>query len=420
MGYKQQSPLAVDEGGSGQTTYTNGQLLIGNTTGNTLSKSTLTAGTGITVTNGTGTITIDADNNGDVVGPGSATDSNLASFDGVTGKLIKDSGIAQGDVVEASATLQQYRVIVGDSGAKDVAALSSVGTSGQVLTSNGAGSNPSWQDNADGDVTGPASSTNNAIARFDGTTGKIIQNSVVTIADSTGLINSAGTNAGGNTGHRLTNSSNTASSGLNLRLGVGGGSADDPYLRYAVDGVLEYSMGIDNDDSDALVITNANTLNGANYMRMTTDGEVNWPSQPAFLGILSATDSNVTGNNTSFTVGSGNAFTEIFDQGSDFVTTGTFTAPVTGRYFLEFANRLSGTSGATDWIVTIVTSNRSYQQRDVPPTTTSLVADISVIADMDAGDTATFTLKLNGVGADTSDVIGGGTGQTRVSGTLIC
>ena len=50
--------LSVAQGGTGQTTYTNGQLLIGNTTGNTLVKSTLTAGTGINITNGAGTITI--------------------------------------------------------------------------------------------------------------------------------------------------------------------------------------------------------------------------------------------------------------------------------------------------------------------------------------------------------------------------
>lgn len=35
-------------------------------------------------------------------------------------------------------------------------------------------------------VTGPASATDNAVARFDGTTGKLVQNSVVTIADTTG------------------------------------------------------------------------------------------------------------------------------------------------------------------------------------------------------------------------------------------
>jgi hypothetical protein len=50
--------LDVDNGGTGQTTYTNGQLLIGNTTGNTLTKATLTAGAGITITNGTGSISV--------------------------------------------------------------------------------------------------------------------------------------------------------------------------------------------------------------------------------------------------------------------------------------------------------------------------------------------------------------------------
>jgi len=39
-----------------------------------------------------------------------------------------------------------------------------------------------------GDVVGPASATDNAVARFDGTTGKLIQNSAVTIADTTGDI----------------------------------------------------------------------------------------------------------------------------------------------------------------------------------------------------------------------------------------
>ena len=52
--------LAVANGGTGQTTYTNGQLLIGNTTGNTLTKATLTAGTNVTITNSTGSITINA------------------------------------------------------------------------------------------------------------------------------------------------------------------------------------------------------------------------------------------------------------------------------------------------------------------------------------------------------------------------
>lgn len=50
--------LPVLFGGTGQSTFTNGQLLIGNSTGNTLAKSTLTAGANINISNGTGSITI--------------------------------------------------------------------------------------------------------------------------------------------------------------------------------------------------------------------------------------------------------------------------------------------------------------------------------------------------------------------------
>jgi len=49
--------LAVGRGGTGQTSYTDGQLLIGNT-GNTLTKATLTQGTDLSITNGNGSISI--------------------------------------------------------------------------------------------------------------------------------------------------------------------------------------------------------------------------------------------------------------------------------------------------------------------------------------------------------------------------
>lgn len=52
--------LSVGNGGTGQATYTDGQLLIGSSAGNTLAKATLTAGSGITITNGAGSITISA------------------------------------------------------------------------------------------------------------------------------------------------------------------------------------------------------------------------------------------------------------------------------------------------------------------------------------------------------------------------
>ena len=63
-----------------------------------------------------------------------------------------------------------------------------------------------------GDVVGPASSTDNAIVRYDTTTGRLLQNSTVTIADSTGAIAGA--------------SSLTSPASTNLTLGLGtGGTA---------------------------------------------------------------------------------------------------------------------------------------------------------------------------------------------------
>jgi len=74
--------LPVANGGTGQTTYINGELLIGNTTGNTLTKATLTAGTGISVTNSTGTITIAATG-----GTGTVTSASVVSANGFAGTV---------------------------------------------------------------------------------------------------------------------------------------------------------------------------------------------------------------------------------------------------------------------------------------------------------------------------------------------
>jgi hypothetical protein len=76
-----------------------------------------------------------------------------------------------------------------------------------------------------GDVDGPASSTDNAVARFDGTTGKLIQNSVVTISDTgavTGVTTLAVTD--------LTDSSLTA--GRVTYAGTGGNLVDSANMTF--------------------------------------------------------------------------------------------------------------------------------------------------------------------------------------------
>lgn len=78
--------IDVAYGGTGQTTYVDGQLLIGNSTGNTLTKATLTAGAGISITNGSGSITIAA------TGGGSGTVTSITAGTGLTGGTITTSG----------------------------------------------------------------------------------------------------------------------------------------------------------------------------------------------------------------------------------------------------------------------------------------------------------------------------------------
>lgn len=61
------------------------------------------------------------------------------------------------------------------------------GTANRITITNGNGTvgNPVFDIGSDV-VTGPASATDNALVRFDGTTGKLLQNSAVTVADTTG------------------------------------------------------------------------------------------------------------------------------------------------------------------------------------------------------------------------------------------
>lgn len=68
---------------------------------------------------------------GNVTGPGSAVSGNVASFNGTTGKIIQDSGVAAAQVVTSAANLTNHAVVigVGSQGSKTIAA----GTTGQVL-----------------------------------------------------------------------------------------------------------------------------------------------------------------------------------------------------------------------------------------------------------------------------------------------
>jgi hypothetical protein len=125
-----------------------------------------------------------------VYGTGTTTAINAA---GTTGQLLLSGG--SGVPVWSStfpgippAPLTAGGVVYGTGTG---AAMSAAGTAGQILTSQGS-SPPIWSSAGAGDVQGPSSATDNAIARFDATTGKLIQNSAATVADTTGTITNNG------------------------------------------------------------------------------------------------------------------------------------------------------------------------------------------------------------------------------------
>jgi len=91
--------LAVANGGTGQTSFTDGQLLIGNSTGNTLTKASLTAGSGVTITPGAGSIQIA------FTGPGSGSVTSVAVSGGTTGLTTSGGPVTSAGTITLAGTL---------------------------------------------------------------------------------------------------------------------------------------------------------------------------------------------------------------------------------------------------------------------------------------------------------------------------
>lgn len=142
--------------------------------------------------------------------------------------------------------------------------------------------------------------------------------------------------------------------------------------------------------------------------------------QPAFLGYLASTVLNKTGAGTTYTLGT-DALTEVFDQNNNFTTAGVFTAPYTGRYFLAGSALLTGNAANVQTTFNINTSNRVYSTLNGHGSTGQNLSGFGdSVCDMDAADTATFTISASGEAGNTADVFGSGNAETRVSGFLIC
>lgn len=275
-----------------------------------------------------------------------------------------------------------------------------------------------------GDVVGPASASDNAITRFDLTTGKLIQNSVAILGDD-GSISSGSSSAGGNIALTMTNTDNTSGTSNAYFAAVNGGaSGGDPYFSATIAGVQGYSWGADNSDLDSLKETNSNAgpSNGSTLRRMTSAGVQTMPGQAVFFAYLSGNVNNVTGAGATARI----AFDTVSQQGSSFATgaSAQFTAPVTGWYQFNWTLALTDlTVAMTDMLLQFVHSGVAAQVLRQNPFPNYVAANTAwsggALVQMTAGDTAYLQITISGGAGNNVDLVGTGIGCT-FSGALIC
>ena len=158
------------------------------------------------------------------------------------------------------------------------------------------------------------------------------------------------------------------------------------------------------------------TLAGSNTLVLDTDGIMTRPLQPAFLATLSGTQSAIAVC-SSVTI---QYATEIYDQNADYNnSTYTFTAPVTGKYLLNFsAYGMVIDSAATYYESYLNTSNRNYYftiDPDFGQDNAYHSFVVTALADMDANDTV--SVKMYQSGGSSQTTFGG---SSHFSGYLVC
>jgi len=165
-------------------------------------------------------------------------------------------------------------------------------------------------------------------------------------------------------------------------------------VRYISNNTGDLQFGIVGDDG---------ATGKTEHMRIDASGIVTKPYQPAFLAVAT------TQNNIPIAASTTVNFTgQVFDLGSNYAGT-SFTAPVTGKYQLNVIIYAQSVDSAADYVqIALVTSNRQYYAIF---STTSLDQDaaymtfpITILADMDALDTAYVEVQLNATGAAQMDI----------------
>jgi len=203
-------------------------------------------------------------------------------------------------------------------------------------------------------------------------------------------------------------------------LTIGDAGAEDTAIVF--DGnAQDFHIGLD-DSADSLTIGLGSTLGTTSHIVIDATGAITKPLQPAFLCYNSAVDATATGDGTAVTI---DYDYEVFDQNGDFASD-TFTAPVTGKYFLQVQVGLQDTEDATNtrYRMILVTSNRTcvfHEQRVMRQDDGGqdiVLLNGSIVADLDASDTAYVQAAVYG-GTKVVDIWGNSQPETFFSGCLL-
>ncbi len=242
---------------------------------------------------------------------GTLTAGNTPTFDINTATTIgsaeithpggTDVLVADGGSGRSSHTA--YAVICGgttSTGAQQ--SIASVGTSGQVLASNGPGLLPTFQTVAGtGDVVGPGSATDESIARFDGTTGKLLQNTTGCILSDAGAM-------------VLTSSITTSGAGIFTTSAVKVHSGNTPVTSNTACGLSTMSVSGGGASSNsafgsgslsALTSGDNNTGCGYNTLNLMTTGSGSSGFGTSSLSVVTADNCTAAGFNSLVSVSTG-------------------------------------------------------------------------------------------------------------------
>jgi len=189
----------------------------------------------------------------------------------------------------------------------------------------------------------------------------------------------------------------TDNASLTLQAGSSDSGAEGSFVNFVQNTDYKWQLGMNTDNSFRLYSYGAS----AEVLKVDSAGIVTKPLQPAFMARGVATLNLPVATTTL-------AFSEVFDQGSDFASN-TFTAPVTGKYQLQFGLRVGDISTGASWVrAVLATSNADFNTMIISPSQmfssnpNYFSLSMSVLADMDAGDTAVVEWQQSNGSATTN------------------